>query len=121
MDNTFKKQSVLRDFVHNHVYYNQTMLIDHLMKTDDSILDDIENLILPCGDCDNCNEGNSEECEDNMQEIYEWWLVSEWLYNMLKKESQPVLNIFGCYYWGRTCTGQAIYMDYLIEKIYNKQ
>ena len=49
--------------------------------------------------------------------IYEWWLVSEWLAATLKQNNQPLLqNAYGTW-WGRTCSGQAIYMDNIIQEI----
>lgn len=53
------------------------------------------------------------------KEIFEWWQVSEWLYNKLRNAGQPVMQIddLGWYYWGRTCTGQAIILDGTIQQI----
>ncbi|KAK2245412.1 hypothetical protein XC29_00725 [Clostridioides difficile] len=56
------------------------------------------------------------ECEqDEPHEIYEFWIVSEWLCNKLKELGEVVIpseNI-----WGRGCTGQSISLDYVISKI----
>lgn len=55
--------------------------------------------------------------EPQPQEIYEWWAVTSWLADQLKQFSQPVLsNDFGDW-WGRTCTGQAIILDGIMQKI----
>ena len=51
------------------------------------------------------------------QEIYEWWIVTEWLYNKLKRYGESVLEWGNNCYWGRTTTGQAIMLDYVISKI----
>lgn len=53
------------------------------------------------------------------QEILEWWEITNWLYEKLKENSEPVLSTDFGYYWGRTTTGQVISMDYIINKIAN--
>jgi hypothetical protein len=50
-------------------------------------------------------------------EIFEWWAVTGWLAEQLQQIGQPVLdNDFG-HWWGRTCTGQAIILDGVMQKI----
>jgi len=49
------------------------------------------------------------------QEIFEWWMVSNFLARKLRKKGQPV--IMGEQLWGRTCSGQAIYMDSVMMEI----
>ncbi|WP_282775476.1 hypothetical protein [Phaeodactylibacter xiamenensis] len=51
------------------------------------------------------------------QDISEWWLVSDWLDGKLREFEQPVLEMEYGTWWGRTTTGQAIKMDYVIRKI----
>ncbi len=56
----------------------------------------------------------------HMKEIYEWWLVSDWLLAKLKEHGEPILeNEYGSW-WGRTCTGQAIFLDVVIAQIYRE-
>jgi hypothetical protein len=51
------------------------------------------------------------------QEIYQWYLVTDWLGDNLKAIGEPVLeNDYGTW-WGRTCCGQAIELDGTIQKI----
>lgn len=50
-------------------------------------------------------------------EIYEWWAVSEYLYHQLKIKKECVVDVGSCYIWGRTTTGQAILLDYVIGQI----
>lgn len=51
------------------------------------------------------------------QEIYEYWAVSEWLGRKLKENGDAVAEFGLTHVWGRRTTGQAISMDYIIEKI----
>ena len=64
-------------------------------------------------------------CEQNrikpyIVEALEHWIVSNWLADKLEKQGEMILRGFlGKTIWGRTCSGQAIYMDEVIEKIYD--
>lgn len=57
------------------------------------------------------------DMESKPHEIYEWWIVSDYLFRKLKKYGEPVLEWGNNYYWGRTTTGQAISLDYVISQI----
>lgn len=92
-------QERAKDLVNMHIFENQTMLIEKLL--DDGIFD-FEDII------------NHED------DIYEWWLVSDWLAGQLKRAKESMLiNAYGTW-WGRQATGQAIYMDNVIKKIAKK-
>jgi len=99
-------QEELREFVYQHVIANQTLLVEHLLfaydEANEFTSDDIRN----------------RTNEDEAPEIFEWWIVTDGLANQLEKRNQPVLrNDFGTW-WGRTCAGQAIYQDSIIQEIY---
>ncbi len=133
-----EKQEGLRRFIDNDIYACQSTLVEESLNQGIFSNDDIENLYRPfdgrllspsiCTLCKNEEErldsetGECHECyEDTIkaQEIYEWWLISNWLAERLKKLGEPVLdNNFGTW-WGRCCTGQAIYMDSVIGMIYD--
>jgi hypothetical protein len=56
-----------------------------------------------------------ENLETESQEVFEWWLVSDYLCKKLSRKGYVVIadeNI-----WGRTTTGQAILLDYVITEI----
>ena len=61
-----------------------------------------------------------QEAGEDLQEIYEWWFVSRWLYENLRKAGEPVIDSNYGYLWGRTCTGQAIFLDAVIENIFDR-
>jgi len=50
-------------------------------------------------------------------DILEWWLVTEQLARWLRQENEFVLQDLGCHWWGRTTSGQAIYIDSVISDI----
>lgn len=94
-------------------------------------IEDIENLferLCPeCGSNDTSNFSGGDKCnscghmanefESEPQEILEWWIVTKHLYTKLKDKGEPVLEWGNNYYWGRTCSGQAIMLDGVISSI----
>ena len=68
------------------------------MKHDDSIWDSLQNF----------NENS---------EVLEWWLVTPYMADMLKSNGEVILAWYDCYWWGRQTSGQALTMDYVIQKI----
>lgn len=63
------------------------------------------------------NWGLSIEDYHNQTEVYEWWLVSSWLHDLLNYHGEVVLN---GNYWGRCTTGQSIELDGVIQNIFLK-
>ena len=50
-------------------------------------------------------------------EVYEWWEVGDWLAEQLADAGEVVIrNGYGDW-WGRCCTGQAVYLDYTIQRL----
>jgi len=60
---------------------------------------------------------NVKDRGENIKDIYEYWIVSEWLYDKLKELNEPVLEWGNLNIWGRTCTGQAICLDYTMDEV----
>lgn len=59
-----------------------------------------------------------EGIEPFEREVYEHWIVSDWLADKLAERGEKVDKDFaGLTVWARTTTGQAIYMDAVIEEI----
>jgi len=65
-------------------------------------------------------EFESETEETNPQEIYEWWVITDWFKKQLLEEGEPILESDFETWWGRTTTGQSIEMDGVIEQIAKK-
>lgn len=133
-----EKEDALGNFIEREIYACQSSLVEEAFKQHLFSIDDIENLYRPfdgrllvpsvcvrckcefscldseTGECETCFEENQEP-----QEIFEWWLVSPWFSKRLLIEGQPILdNEYGVW-WGRCTTGQAIIMDYVIQKVYD--
>ena len=50
-------------------------------------------------------------------DVMEWWLIDSWLAERLKRENQVIIEEYGCCWWGRLASGQAVCMDSVIQKI----
>lgn len=138
--NTAQGQRKLQAWVSDNIGTNQTYLIDELFQNQalstDFSFDNITNTYLQfeevgSGVCQNCQEnteineqGFCVECwedgeykYDYEQEIFEWWIVDTWVAKKLEDRGEPILNNDCGIWWGRTTTGQAIAMDYVIADI----
>lgn len=67
--------------------------------------------------CNNCGNTTEDEWDEEPAEVFEWWMVSNFLARELKKRGEVILTWGNGKYWGRCTTGQAIMMDYIICKI----
>jgi len=80
--------------VANHIYYNQTVLVEEILS---------RHLL--------------EAPHDPNEDVLEWWLVSDWIAERLEREGEIVLLSHECHWWGRQVSGQALYMDAVIERL----
>ncbi len=64
--------------------------------------------------------GSSDgDLDEYRQEVFEHWIVSNWLFNKLQEHGETVVELYGLNIWCRTTTGMAIAYDYVIQEIYN--
>jgi len=119
--NSIVNQEIKGKFVARHILACFSYEMDEILRAGLVNYEDIENLYLdPEKHYQDAGYNTAQEYEDsgeNMQEIFEWWIVSEYLYNKLKNENEPVLGWGNNCYWGRTTSGQAIKLDSVISKI----
>lgn len=122
-------QDITRKFIEPHIHRNQSLLVRHLQEqnVEEFYFDDIENLYytdeqLKSYYPEDVKGMSDEELNEfrydvGWREIYEWYLVSDWFLSKLREIDEPYIeNNYGDY-WGRTCTGQSIYLDYSIQKL----
>lgn len=50
-------------------------------------------------------------------EVYEHWIVSNWLADKLEERGQITGDLLGLTIWGRCATGQSIALDHVIQQI----
>lgn len=91
------KQELSRQIVTRHVLCGQNLIIEELIKSEKIDAD--------------CLYRNDNE------EVLEWWLVTMWLAERLKEQGEVIIDSLGGLWWGRTTSGQAIYMDGVIQEI----
>ena len=96
MSEELRNQRICGKLVDREVICHQTMVVDHLTKTDYEL------------------EWDTPEDAD---EIYEWWLVTRYLATKLSGHQEVIVSDGLYYWWGRQCTGQAILFDNVIEDI----
>jgi hypothetical protein len=101
------------ELVRGEVYVCATPMTEYILSMHDApnspfSWDDVENLYAP--------GAGTEDDGESPQEVYEWWAVSPWLFEELRKRGEPVIDTFP-HLWGRTTTGQAIALDGVISDI----
>jgi len=82
--------------------------------------EDIENFYIPMSEFKDYGYESAQEfveSGEDVHEILEWWIITDYLYRKLKEKGQPVLEWGNNYYWGRCTTGQAILLDHVISEI----
>jgi hypothetical protein len=103
------------ELVKREVYACVTPMVEFIIKgygNDRPFdIDDVENLYGNGEDADGFDSPDPEP-----QEVYEWWAVSPWLFEELKKRGEPVIDTFP-HIWGRCTSGQAIALDSVISEI----
>ena len=77
---------------------NQNLVIEELMRHNESLLDSLQNF-------------------NDSSEVLEWWLVTPYMADMLREKGEVILSDYDGYWWGRTTSGQALYMDGVIQEI----
>lgn len=61
---------------------------------------------------------DDERIEPDRSEVYEHWIISDWLAGKLEDKGHPITRDFlGLTIWGRPTTGQSIAMDGVILEI----
>jgi hypothetical protein len=124
-------QDITRKFITPHIYRNQTALVITLQEkdVDGFYFDDIENFYMTDEEILNYMGSYDEDMSDqeiidevrnngeDMNEILEWYLVSDWFLNRLREINEPVIDNDYAEYWGRCGTGQSIYLDHNIQEL----
>ena len=64
---------------------------------------------------------HAHDLDPQRHEIYEHWIVSEWLAAQLEQRGEVIeRDFYGLTLWGRAATGQAILLDDVICSIYDE-
>jgi len=107
---------------------------EYLRDKADSIIDKLENLQIECDSDEDYDSFQTklnkfeltqekyqnivDELEsmdfDEKREIYQWFSCSDWLVRELESWGECTLDNE---FWGRTCCGQSVVLDHVIQKI----
>jgi hypothetical protein len=66
--------------------------------------------------CTSCGEF-FDDPEHEPQDVLEWWLVSSYLATELEERGEPIATDGHSCWWGRTCSGQSILLDGIMQRI----
>ena len=117
-------QDITRNFIDRHILACQSSLVSKLMEKEVISTEDYINFYKSDetikSEYDVKTEEEIQEIRDNgedMQEVFEHWLCSDWFINQMKNQNEPILETDIGTWWGRTCTGQAIYLDRNIQEL----
>ena len=117
-------QDITRQFINKHIYACQSYLVSELMSKEVIQLEDYINFYKSDETIKSEYNVNTkeeiQEIRDNgedQQEVFEHWLCSDWLIERLKEQNEPILETDLETWWGRTCTGQSIYLDHNIQEL----
>ena len=117
-------QDIAGELVSNNVYACQSMLVHELMEKEILYPDHYENLFMSDERIKEYHGVKTdEEVEEirndgsDINEVFEHWLVSDWLLEKLKEQEEPILETDFETWWGRTCSGQAIKLDHNIQEL----
>ncbi|PKP62214.1 hypothetical protein CVT91_00040 [Candidatus Atribacteria bacterium HGW-Atribacteria-1] len=104
------KEDLIDDIKKDYKEEAKEYLKDREVKLEDLDEEELKELAEEL----NINIDNYEESV----EAYEHWIVSDWLGGKLEDLRELVtLDFLGLTIWGRTCSGQAIFLDWVISKI----
>ena len=53
----------------------------------------------------------------NGEEVLEWWLVTPGLADRVREQGEIIIDELGGHWWGRMSSGQASYMDHVMQEI----
>lgn len=99
-------QEKLKTFVDREILVNCSHLVSELVANDKYT----EELMEVCLKYD--------QDSDDPTEALEHWVVSDWLGKKLQERGEMVIEFMNLTIWGRTCSGQAIFLDSVIEDIH---
>lgn len=118
------QQEEARGVVLREIQANASQLIRHLEEAPDALENSgysYDHDLIPILQKPNLNSAvtHSDSMEVEYSTALEHWIVSPWLGSQLFDMGEMVGEIFGMHFWGRQTSGQAIYMDSVIQTIAN--
>ena len=98
---TDKEQEFTETIINRDVLYLCNELMTYASENDDYI--EFDNVYI--------------EEEDTYKDIFQYFIITEWLYKELAKIGGCVAEFKGLYIWGKTDFGQSMCMNYELKTI----
>ena len=110
-------------------------LAEYHLYNDEYLIDSVDNLYYEfesashdtykCNECENMGvveeNGLCIDCFDDSdikhKEIFQWCIVSNWLYKKLNEQGEPVVEIKGVNFWGRCGCGYSLEDETCLKQI----
>lgn len=105
------EQEKAKQLVANNIHHNLCLTAEEELKRNPELLCESKNY-YPVDE-----DGKKDEDNGEYPEIYEYWAISTWLADKLEAKGEVIFEMLDFVVWGRQCTGQAIYMDEVIQDI----
>jgi len=117
--------------VENHISKSVTTLVQRLQILEELSVDSTIDYEAMKEEID-YDEDNGYLSNDEIADLYEssfgeivykepleFWIVSDWLAEKLREKGEVIIDYehVDFYIWGRSCSGQAIYLDGVIREI----
>ena len=121
-------EHITKVLVKDHILMNQTLLVCTCLEKGMIEYDAISNTFgyfdqqgnqLLDENLEEAQEGDGFDdlYHEEHKEIYSWYLITDWLARKLSKKGESILdNEYGTW-WGRSCFGQLIVCDSVIQEI----
>ena len=109
------RRKTIDDFVFDEIHICASHLIEEIIDVRNN---EVSGDTFEEFDIDNIDWPRDEETNWK-REVFEWWIISPWLSQKLKAQNECIIEAGFVNIWGRTCTGQSVTMDTVIEDIYN--
>lgn len=115
-------QNIARNLVGREIHCCASLLISHFANSSESLSGgdySYEHDLLPILEKPDWSsiDKNSSSAELEYHTALEHWIVTPWLGSILSESGEMVGELFDLHIWGRTTSGQAIYMDSSIQEI----
>ena len=132
------KRTLIERIINSEILTLANELAEHHLYNDEYLIDNVSNLYYEfesashehyeCNECSNVGVVNDEglcvDCFEDSdlkhKEIFQWFIVSDWLYEKLDKQGEPVVKIKGLNFWGRCGCGYSLEDETSIKNIWNE-
>lgn len=101
-----------KELVDKHIKDNLCLTIEKELADNPELLIEKAKNFYPVNE-----EGERDYENGEYPDIYEFWSVSGWLAEKLEEKGEIVFECLDFIVWGRQTTGQAIYLDKVIQEI----